>query len=336
MNSLGNIEVYDTVKRWLTKLRARNRSLDFNLCSTKRAALHWLKVYCKFLKTNPDTLMADRRTTLKSPEELKRRKHEEFVDDFIIHLKNKSKAPNTISTAVGLVRSFYKSNYAELKEVTTIHIYKVRPFKVPMVDDIRKICKIAPLSIKTWICCQKDSGLANIDLLLLTRNTLSSECGTIKTQLKKGTVPIHIEIRRQKTGERTNSFFGPNAIDALNEFMNFRIKDPHIFQMSVRTVQKTIKTLAIKARVATKDMPVTPYCLRKFFNTTMKYEAKVPESVVETWMGHSIGRVRSAYSVVGSSNLSVGMPIKKMAETYMEAYKYIDITEKRKQPRRDG
>jgi len=292
--------------------------------------LYWLKVYCKFLKSNPDTLIVDRQRTLKNSEELTRRKHEEFVDSFIIDLRRKEKSPNTISTAVGLVRSFYKSSYVELKEVAPIHIYKVRPFRVPMVEDIRKICQIADLPTKTWICSQKDSGLANIDLLLLTRNTLSSEFGTIKTQLKKGIIPVHVEIRRQKTGETTHTFFGPNTIDALNEFVNFRSRDPLIFTMSVRTVQKRIKKLAIKAKVATEAVPVTPYSLRKFFNTTMKYIAKVPESVVEAWMGHSIGRVRSAYSVVGSSDMAVGMPISKMAETYMEAYQYIDINTAKK------
>jgi len=288
--------------------------------------LYWLRVYCRFVKSNPDTLIADRDKTLKSTNTALQRQHEELVDGFIIDLRRKEKSPNTISTAVGLVRSFYKSNYVELKEVAPIHIYKVRPFRVPMVDDIRKICKIADLPTKTWICCQKDSGLANIDLLSLTRDTLSSEFGTIKTQLKKGIVPIHVEIRRQKTGERTDSFFGPNAIDALQEFVNFRNRNPRIFTMSVRTIQKRIKKLAIKTKVATEAVPVTPYTLRKFFNTTMKYIAKVPESVVETWMGHSIGRVRSAYSVVGSGDVAVGMPISKMAETYMEAYQYIDIS----------
>ena len=326
VNSLTNLESYASVKRWLTKLRARNRSVDFNLSSTRRAALYWLRVYCRFVKSNPDTLIADRDKTLKSTNTALQRQHEELVDGFIIDLRRKEKSPNTISTAVGLVRSFYKSNYVELKEVAPIHIYKVRPFRVPMVDDIRKICKIADLPTKTWICCQKDSGLANIDLLSLTRDTLSSEFGTIKTQLKKGIVPIHVEIRRQKTGERTDSFFGPNAIDALQEFVNFRNRNPRIFTMSVRTIQKRIKKLAIKTKVATEAVPVTPYTLRKFFNTTMKYIAKVPESVVETWMGHSIGRVRSAYSVVGSGDVAVGMPISKMAETYMEAYQYIDIS----------
>jgi integrase len=326
MNSLLNLEVYDSVKRWLNKLEAKSRSVDFSKSSTKRAALYWLRVYCKFLKTNPDSLMADRNETLKSGSKATQRKHEELLDDFIIQLRRNDKSPNTISTATGLVRSFYKANYADLKEVTRVKIYKVRPFKVPMVEDIRKICKVADPYTKAWICSQKDSGLGNIDLLRLSLNTLSSEFGTIKTQLKKGIVPIHLEIRRQKTGEATHSFLGPNAIDTLNEYLPPKSRKSVIFYMSDRTIQKRIKTLAIQTKVASESVPVTPYTLRKFFNTTMKYIAKVPESVVETWMGHSIGRVRSAYSVIGTNDVAVGMPISKMAETYMEAYPYIDIT----------
>ncbi len=326
MNSLVNLEVYSSVKRWLRKLEANSRSVDFTKSSTRRAALYWLKVYCKFLKTNPDSLMVSRNETLKSTVKATQRKHEEMLDDFIVDLRRNDKSPNTISTATGLIRSFYKANYVDLKEVTRINIYKVRPFKVPMVEDIRKICKKADVATKAWVCCQKDSGLANIDLLGLSQNTLSSEFGTIKNQLKKGIIPVHVEIRRQKTGEPTHSFFGPNAIDALNKFITPRSRNPLIFNMSIRTIQKKIKALAIKANVASERVPVTPYTLRKFFNTTMKYIAKVPESVVETWMGHSIGRVKSAYSVVGSGDVAVGMPISKMAETYMEAYQFIDIS----------
>lgn len=329
VNSLTNLESYASVKKWFKKLESR--SADFSSSSTKPSALHWLQAYCRFLKVNPDTLIADRTRTSKSADKAMQRKHEEFIDDFIIDLRRNGKSPNTISTAVGLIRSFYKWNYEELKGATQVKIYKVRHFKVPTVKEIAKMCKIANLPTKAWICCQKDSGLANVDLLSLKWDAPGSEFGTIKKQLKrqlkKKAVPIHVKTIRHKTQERIDTFFGPNAIDALKEHLNFRkYKDPRLFKMTERAFQKSVKTLAIRANVATEKMPITPYSLRKFFNTTMKYIAKVPESVVERWMGHSIGRVKSAYSVVGSDDISIGLPISKMAETYMEAYKHIDIS----------
>jgi len=338
-NSMKDLEVYKTVQRWLTKLEAKSRSLDFSKSSTQRAGLYWLKCYCEFLKTNPDSLMEDRIRSLESTNQVLRRKHEEYVEDFIIHLRNKkvktrngTYAPNTVATAIGMVRSFYKSNYVELKEVTSIRPYPVRPYKVPTLKDVAKICKKAYPDIKAWILCQFESGLANADLLALKLNTESSEFGTIRKQLKKGTTPIHLEIRRQKTQERTDSFFGPNAIDALNNFLDFNRRGVLFGKgMSERTIQKRVIAIAIKTHVATKKVPITPYCLRRSFNTLMKLgrpDLNIPgmnEALVERMMGHSIGRVRSAYLVTGGGDGISGVPISKLAEIYMQHYPAIDI-----------
>lgn len=317
-------EVYESVKRWLTKLQAKSRSLDFSKSSTKRGGLYWLIKYCKFLKTNPDTLMEDRVKNLESKSERVRRQHEEHVEEFSLMLENNKYAPNSVATAIGMIRSFYKSNYAQLIEVSAVRPYNVRPFKVPTLRELKKLCKKADISTKAWILSQVNSGLANIDLLSLSLSTLSSEYGTIKTQLKKGTVPIHIEIRRQKTSERTHSFFGPNAIEALNEYVNLKARG-RIFRMSVRSIQQKVKAAAIRAKVATKEVPVTPYSFRKFFNTQMKL-AGMNEALVELMMGHSIGRVRSAYLVTGRGGFSSGIPTSRLAEEYMKYYHAIDIT----------
>ena len=316
-------EVYETVKRWLTKLEAGSRSLDFSKSSTKRSGLFWLKRYCKFLKTDPDSLMADRMKTLESTKEIDRRKHEEFVEDFSIMLRNKKYAPNSIAQAIGLIRSWYKSNYGPLVEVSTVRPYTVRPSKVPTLKEIKKMVKKADIPITAWILSQFNSGLGNTDLLSLRLSNLSSEYGTIKRQLKRGIVPIHVEVRRQKTGERTDSFFGPNAIEALNEFVNLNTRG-RIFRMSVRSIQQKVKATAIRAKVATKQVPITPYSFRRAFNTLMKL-AGMNEALVERMMGHSIGRVRSAYLVTGRDEQISGIPISRLAEEYMKHYHAIDI-----------
>ena len=323
MKSMTKPEVYESVKRWTTKLQAKSRSLDFSKSSTKRSGIFWLKRYCKHLKTNPDALIADRMKTLESTNEMIRRKHEEFVEEFSIMLQDKGYAPNSVAQAVGMIRSFYKANYSELKEVATVTPYTVRASKVPTLKEVKKMCKKADIPTKTWILCQFNSGLGNTDLLSLRLSNLSSEFGTVKTQLKKGIVPIHVEIRRQKTGERTDSFFGPNAIEALNEYVNLKNRG-RIFRMSVRSIQQKVKRAAIKAKVATKQVPVTPYSLRRAFNTLMKL-AGMNEALVERMMGHSIGRVRSAYLITGRDEHISGIPISRLAEEYMKHYRAIDI-----------
>jgi len=202
---------------------------------------------------------------------------------------------------------------------------------VPTVRDIKKMCAIANPETKAWCLCQFNSGLGNTDLLSLSLATLSSEYGTIGQQLRKDMVPIHIEIRRQKTGERTHSFFGPNAIEALKEYVNVNGRTSKLFSMQMRTIQLRVKALGIKAKISSTDVPVTPYSFRKAFNTYFKLgdpSRDIPgvnEAIVELMMGHSIGRVRSAYLVTGRGDTGTGIPISKLAEIYMKTYPAIDI-----------
>jgi intein/homing endonuclease len=133
-------------------------------------------------------------------------------------------------------------------------------YKVPTIKEIKKMCEHADLSTRTWLLCAKDSGLGNADLLPLSLSNLSSEYGTIGTQLRKGTVPVHIELRRHKTKEAIHSFFGPNAIEALKQYVNVNGRG-RIFKMSARSLQQKIKALSIQTKVATKEVPVRPYCV---------------------------------------------------------------------------
>ena len=322
-----NLLVYESVKRWLQKLTVNSKSMDFSQSQTQRAAIFWLKNYCKYLQTNPDTLIRQRTVDLESTVQIVKRKHEEMLEGYILHLKNEGYAPNTVAVATGLVRSFYKSNYAQIVEVKTPRSYNIRAFKVPTVKNLKAMVAKADPKIKAWILCQANSGLANTDLLSLTGSTASSEYGTIKTQLKKGVVPIHIEIRRQKTGEKTDTFLGPNAIDALKEYIK-EGENGRLFRMSMRSIQQKVKALGINSKVATEEVPVTSYSMRKFFNTYMKL-AGVNEAIVERFMGHSIGKVRSAYLITGSGEggQGTGIPVSKLAEIYMQAYPTIDITQ---------
>jgi len=315
-----NLEVYQTVKRWLTKLETRSDS-----SSTRKSGLLWLRDFCNFVKTNPDSLIKERTEDLESTVQGTRRKHEELLEGFIIKMKKDDYAPNSISTASGMIRSFYKSNYLPLQEVRSPRPYNVRMYKVPTIKDIKKMCENTDLSTKTWILCAMESGLGNADLLPLTLSNLSSEYGTIGTQLRKGIVPVHIELRRHKTKEAIHSFFGSNAIEALKQYVNVNGRG-RIFTMSARSLQQKIKALSIQTKVATSAVPVRPYSFRKVFNTYMKL-AGVNESIVEVMMGHSIGRVRGTYLQTGSGSSGIGIPISKLVEAYMQAYPTIDINQ---------
>ena len=332
--TMTNPEVYDAVKKWMLDLESGwDSDTPFYKSSTRRSALFWLKKYCKILETNPDWLIRGRLDDLQSNNPQIREKHEDHLVTFLVTLKREDYASASIATGVGMVRSFYSANKVPLGKVRSVKIRPKRHYKIPNIKELKKMCKVADLATKTWILCQKDCGLANGDLIALNLQTKSSEYGTIRKQLNKNDGFIHIEINREKTQERVDTFFGPNSIESLTEYIGSR-RTGIFFDKSMRTFQHNVSASALRARVTTKDFPITPYCFRRFFNITMKYGAPerdppIPganEAIVERMMGHSIGRVRSAYMPSGRTSTFEGMPISNLAKVYMMTYPAIDIT----------
>lgn len=192
----------------------------------------------------------------------------------------------------------------------------VRKLVVPTLTELAKMCEIANPYMKAWICCQKDSGLPTHKLISLRFSNLSSEFGTIESQLQNGIVPIHIRVKYMMTNLETDCFFGSNAIEALNEYKEANQREGPIFdKISVRALHGKLKRLSVKVGVMDETY-ITPYSIRKFFYTRMRDVAKIPQELVEHWIGH-VG--------VCKHNNSFGISVNEMAEAYMKAYKYIDI-----------
>jgi len=310
-----------SIRRWMDKLKAKRKGS----LSTQRVFLYYFGRFCHFARMTPDQLIDERKRHLKSDDEFLRRKHEELVEKFSTMLRENEKAtPNTIATAVAAVRSFYKSNYMPLLEVSVPTPFPLRQSKVPTPKELRAMCDIADDEkdhlIKAWILCQAESGMSNIDLHKLeleSKRCHSIEFGYIGEQLKNGTVPLHIHIVREKTMTSGlgwyDTFLGERACEALKGYVDFC--KPCLFDVSDRTVQLKIRNISLKAGVGTKEVPVRPYDLRKYFNTRLKL-AGMNETLVEYMMGHSLGRVKGAYFVP---------PVIELRKVYTQYYPYISI-----------
>jgi len=311
---------FESTRRWMNRLEARRKGSS----STQRVFLYYLARFCQFAKKNPDHLITERKQHLKADDESMRRKHEEQVEKFSTNLRQKNASPNTVATAVAAVCSFYKANYMPLVEVSVPAPYPVRQAKVPTPKELRAMVEICDdekdILAKAWILCQAESGMANIDLHKLelrSKSCHSAEFGYIGSQLKDGTVPLHIHIIREKTMASGlgwyDSFFGERAVEALNDHVDF--SKPRLFDFSDRTIQLKLREISMKAGIATEKVPIRPYDLRKYFNTCLKL-AGMNETIVEYMMGHSLGRVKGAYFVP---------PVVELRKVYSRYYPYVSI-----------
>jgi len=313
-----NLEKFSSVDRWLLKLKAKQRDpTSFDKSTTKRNCLYYLSIFCrKITKMNPDQIIEQRRKELKSGDEFQRRHHEELAEKFSLFMREKGTL-NSSSTSLGWIRSFYRHNYLELRDLSVPKGFPTRASKVPTLVELAKLCEYAPPRERAWILCQAESGLANIDLLALSLSDESPEFGSIKNQLKNGQIPLHIRIFRRKTAATGlgffDTFFGKNAVEALNEYVFW--DKPKLFGVTDRHMAFLVKKIAVKAGVGSSEVPIRLYSFRKFFATFMSL-AGVNSQLVHRWLGHSLGKRDEAY---------VQPPVKEQMEVYLKAYPTIDI-----------
>jgi len=319
-----DLNQYESFQRWMNLLKARARAkgrvVDSAPPTTLRVYPYFLSLYCEVVGKDPDQLIRERVSDLKSDDEFRRHRHEEYVTKFINHLGSMGKSSNTIATAVGAVRSFYAANYVPLGRIVVPSGTRTREFRLPTPDELKKIVENAPIRTATWICCQKDCGMGVGDLINLSLEWRSPIYGTIREQLRRGDCPIHLYVTRKKTPTigHFDTWLGEDAVTMLNEFVDFGRS--RIFDVTERTITNDLKKVGIVGG---------SHVLRKFFDTYISYgvamalskmgqinAAGLTDVLVEYWMGHSLGKVIGAYRLP---------PPELQREIYKQAYPRIKL-----------
>jgi len=282
-----NLEGFESVMRWLTKVRKRTASEN-----TRRAYLRWLDAYCTYVGMDPDQLIFTRRVDLKSEDMSIRMRHEELLDKWVfLHLEGeKGYSRNTCALAYNVVRSFYDHNYVRLsvKAPETWVEKQIRRLKREELKALIDALK-SPMH-RAYVLCQAQSGLSISDLLKITY-------GDVKEQLDGGATHIHLENRREKTkgSGYHDTFFGQEAVAALREYLNNRdgvTDSDRLFPCSSKNVNMFLKRAARRARIG----HVSSHDLRKFFDSHMKLGIE-DAVLVDWWMGHNLDKIKRTYSI---------------------------------------
>jgi len=309
LRSLGD---YESVKRWITRLNKKSGSLE-----TRRKYLHYLGEFCEYVGKNPDELVEERRDDLRSEDIFVRRRAEDLLDRWFTELERKGLSRNTCVLAYNAVRSFYKANYLELEMEETPSTWPVKVKPGLTREDLRALlgaCR-KPMH-RAYILCQVQSGLGVSDLLKITYDL-------VEDQLKKGASHIHLRLLRGKRKELGwfDTFFGRMATQALREYLATRrdlISSSRLFPCTARNVNKFLKALSFRAGLG---WTVSSHDLRKYFSTRLKTarvnDPAFNETLIEYWMGHSIGKVKKAYFI---PPVEEQLRLYKLAEERLESW----------------
>jgi len=257
--------------------------------STKTTFLIYIKRFCEFCGMTPDELIDDRKNDWKSDDIFTRRRHEEKLMEFAQHLRAEGYKSNTVSTAIGAVRSLYRTNYLPMTEVNIPSGRPVREYKVPTKEELIQAIDMTRVPWHgAFMMLTKDCGISLQDMLSLKMGDGSPIYGSIKQQIKKGQVPVHLHIVREKTQFTYDTFLGTDSYEALNSIEPTN----ELFPYADSTIQYAMKDIG--EELGWKHF--TPYSLRKWFRTQLTL-SDMNDALIETMMGHALGRVRAAYLV---------------------------------------
>ncbi len=299
-----DLNTQDSIKRMLTNISSKKgRAISE---STRETYFIYLRRFCDFCGKTPDELIEERRSDVKNDDMFIVRRHEEKLKEFANYFREEGYSSNTIATATGAIKSLYASNYHPMVEVHIPSGTPERVYKIPTKEELRQVIDLAHIPwYGAFMMLTKDCGISLQDMLALKLIDGSPIYGSISDQIKKGQVPIHLHIVREKTRFKYNTFFGENSFEILNndtifpDMASTALSDnKRLFPYAHSTIQYAMKVLGNKLGW----MSFTPYSLRKWFRTQLTL-SDMNEALIETMMGHSLGKVKAAYLVLQPQKL---------------------------------
>jgi len=161
----------------------------------------------------------------------------------------------------------------------------------------------------------------------------SLKYGDIAEALKKDEQPLKLELFRRKSGTEYYTFLGKDAVGSIKVYLadmksrgrRFRhdtplfVKERGSTGLTTNLVQNMMRTVALKSGLIDEENngkafnPLGPHALRESFGSIM-INSGVPDTIVDFWLGHTIGEMAEAYK---------GVQFESLKQIYLEREKLI-------------
>lgn len=230
-----------------------------------------------------------------------KREHAQYVRAFISAQQRKEMAPSSISTKIGIIKSFFKYNDLPLGFIPTVKPRMLYHNRDITHEEIKMILNASRPRERAFYTIMTQSGLRP--------NTICNlKYENIKEDFENNIIPCKIDIPEEIAKGKYHSYFtfvGEESIKNLKSYLVIRPKindEDYLFlsddnqqNASPKSISKffaqTVKKLhekdlmALKQKKETKPHDVRLYNLRKFFR---KYANQAGFEFVQFWMGHTV------------------------------------------------
>ena len=154
--------------------------------------------------------------------------------------------------------------------------------------------------------------------------------------LKTDEHPLKLELFRKKSGTEYYTFLGKDAIEAIRAYLadiksrgrKFKHETPLFLKergktgLTTNLVQNMMRNVALKSGLIDEENngkafnPLGPHALRESFGSIM-INSGVPDTIVDFWLGHTMGEMAEAYK---------GVQFESLKQIYLEREKLISIS----------
>jgi len=234
---------------------------------------------------------------------------------------------------IGAVRSFY-ATYDVTVRMRGRH-------KLPRPRVVNKRMKVGGEQVKVLVDhARTPRDRAIILTLFQSGMDVSTLCslkyGDVAEGFDKDEYPLKLELYRLKTGVEYYTFLGKDAVQALRAYVadmkargvNYTNGSPLFLKergkqaLTTNLVQNMMKDVAVRSGLVDEKNngkafnPLSPHALRESFGSLM-INSGVPDTIVDFWLGHSIGEMAEAYK---------GVQLESLKQIYLEREKLISIS----------
>jgi len=169
---LLQLESFESVKRWETRLNRKSGSLN-----TRSAFLGWLPRFCAFVgDVDPDKLVSERQDDLKSEDVFVRKRAEDRLDRWFSELEKQGYARNTCVQAYAAIRSFYKANHLPLETGEPVQGLPVKEQREFTREHLRQLLDVSKKDKqRAIVMCQAIGRHSTWTLCIVTNLSYSPE-----------------------------------------------------------------------------------------------------------------------------------------------------------------
>ena len=318
--------------------------------STKKSYRSWFKCYIEFTGLTPSQLIDE------ALEDLKRdpREKQDMVMQRLINfyhwlktdyqkrpkgkdktkLEGKGVTDKVAHARVGAVRSFYATFGITVRMKGRHSLPRPRVRNKRMIvnaEQVKGLINHARTPRDRAIIISHFQGGMDASTVC------SLKYGDIAEGLKKNEIPLKLDLYRLKTGVEYFTFLGKDAVKAIKAYLSdmesrgvtFTFNMPLFLKergkdegITTNLIQNMMKIVAVNAGfIDDKNNgkafnPLGPHALRESFGSIM-INSGVPDTIVDFWLGHTIGEMGEAYKSVQFDSL------KKM---YLEREKLLTVS----------